>query len=72
MDRRSQALLAVGIALLTTPVWAPALDLTGPDYVYRSAEVTTPDDEVRLNTTDGGFFVSPTDQVACMDIVAPK
>jgi hypothetical protein len=72
MDRRSQALLAVGIALLTMPVWAPALDLTGPDYVYRSAEVTTPDDEVRLNTTDGGFFASPTDQVACMDAIVAE
>jgi len=72
MDRRSQALLAVGIVLLTTPVWAPALDVTGPDYVYRSAEVTTPDGDVRLNTSEGGFFASPTDQVACMDPIGAE
>jgi len=69
MDRRSQALLAVGIALLTAPVWAPALDVTGPDYVYRSTEVVVDDGEIQLNTTDGGFFASPTDQVACMDAI---
>ena len=67
MDRRSQALLGVGIALLTTPLWAPALDLTGPDYVYHSTEVTIADGEVRLNASDGGAIASPTDQVACMD-----
>jgi hypothetical protein len=73
MDRRWQALLAVGIALLVTPVWAPALDLTGPDYVYRSTEVTVVDGEVRLNASDGGAVASPTDQIACMDPVdAPE
>jgi hypothetical protein len=72
MDRRSQALLAVGIALLTTPVWAPALDLTGPDYVYRSTEVTAADGEIRLNTSDGGFSATPTDQVACLDVVGAQ
>jgi len=72
MDRRSQALLVVGIALLTTPVWAPALDVTGPDYVYRSTEVVVDDGEIQLNTTDGGFFASPTDQVACMDPIGAE
>lgn len=66
MDRRSQALLAVGIALLATPVWAPALDLTGPDYVYRSTDVAVADGEVRLNASDGGTIAGPADQVACM------
>jgi hypothetical protein len=66
MDRRSQALLAVGIALLATPLWAPAVDVTGPDYVYQSTDVTAADGEIRLDTSDGGREASPTDQIACM------
>jgi hypothetical protein len=71
MDRRSQALLAVGIALLATPVWAPALDVTGQDYVYRSVDLRVVDGELRVNDSDvAGRGPTPTDQFACMDPLA--
>lgn len=33
--------LLVGVLLVSVPLWAPALDVTGPDYTYRSVELTS-------------------------------
>ena len=45
---RRLALLAIGALLVTTPVWAPALDVTGRDYEYRAALVTVEDDQLEV------------------------
>jgi hypothetical protein len=57
---RRLALLAVATLLITTPVWAPAADVTGSDYEYRAALVTVEDnrlevvgDHPRLDGIDG-------------------
>jgi hypothetical protein len=47
-DPRRFALLAVGLLLVTTPVWAPLLDVTGRDYQYRAARVSVEDDRLRI------------------------
>lgn len=64
MDTRSRALLALGLLLVSVPLWAPVADVTGEDHVYRTAEITAEGDDLRLNTTD--YFGGATDQVACM------
>lgn len=43
---RHQALLALGVLLLTTPIWAPPLDVTGPEYEYSAALVTVEENRV--------------------------
>lgn len=64
MLSRSRLFLAVGLALVLVPLWAPALSVTGPDHVYRTAEVTVDGDEVRLNHSR--LATGPTEQVACL------
>lgn len=43
---RQRVLLVLGVLLLTTPLWAPPLDVTGPDYEYRAALVTVEENRV--------------------------
>lgn len=45
---RQLALLALGILLVTTPVWAPPLDITGREYEYSAALVTVEDNRVEV------------------------
>lgn len=45
-SRRHRALLVLGVLLLTTPIWAPPLDVTGPDYQYSAALVTVEENRV--------------------------
>lgn len=48
-DRYRQcALLAFGLALVTTPIWAPPLDVTGREYDYSAALVTVEDNRVAI------------------------
>lgn len=68
MALRSRALIALGFVLVTVPVWGPVADVTGSDYVYRTAAVTVDGDEVVMNTT--GHVSGPTDRIACMSAEA--
>lgn len=63
MDTRSRALLALGLLLVSVPLWAPVADVTGEDHVYRTTGVDAVDDELRVNTTRG--FQRPPEQLAC-------
>jgi hypothetical protein len=41
VDARTLLRLALGVALVAVPLWAPALSLAGTDYGYRAVELTT-------------------------------
>lgn len=45
---RRTVLLALAVLCVMTPVWAPALDITGREYQYRAALVTVEDERVRV------------------------
>jgi hypothetical protein len=45
---RRSILLVVGVVLVTVPLWAPVLDVTGHDYEYRAAQVVVDDNRVSL------------------------
>ena len=45
---RQRALLVLGVLLVTTPVWAPPLDVTGPEYEYRAALVTVEENRLEV------------------------
>lgn len=67
MTRSTRGLLApvVGLALVTAPLWAPTLNVTGPTYEYRSAELTVEDDRIAFADTrpaDG------LDGIACFSV----
>lgn len=63
MDDRSRALLALGIVFLSVPLWAPALDVTGQDYVYERANVTIEGERIVLNAST--HDATPSEQIAC-------
>lgn len=44
--------LVVGALLVLTPLWGPALDLTGPDYTYEATEITVEDDRLVIPDED--------------------
>ncbi|WP_436910641.1 hypothetical protein [Halosimplex marinum] len=57
--------LVVGLALVTAPLWAPALNATGPTYEYRSPGLSVEDDRIAFADTrpaDG------LDGVACFSV----
>lgn len=60
--------LAVALLLVAAPLWGPALDLTGPDYAYRTADVTASDSLLTVESRD--YFDGPTDQFACLSVWA--
>lgn len=51
---RRHARLLVGLLLVTSPLYAPALSLTGDEYEYRSTRVVA--DENRLSIVNGSDF----------------
>lgn len=49
LPARRTVFVALGIVLVTLPLWAPALDVTGRDYEYRAAAVTVEDDRISVS-----------------------
>lgn len=49
------ALFVVAAVFLTTPVWAPALDITGSEYQYHSAPVTAADNRIQVEGYNPGL-----------------
>jgi hypothetical protein len=47
-SHRTVAILVLALALVTVPVWAPPLDVTGRDYEYRSTEVTVSNNSLSI------------------------
>ncbi|KAB1186556.1 MULTISPECIES: hypothetical protein [Haloferax] len=41
-----------GVFLVLTPLWGPALDLTGPDYTYESTEIVVEDNRLVIPDED--------------------
>ncbi|MFC7097614.1 hypothetical protein [Halobaculum marinum] len=68
MDTRSRVRLAIALLLVAAPLWGPALDVTGSDYVYRTAEVEVDGGEIAVDAP--GFWAGPTDQIACLSALA--
>lgn len=72
MDTRSRVRLAVALLLLTAPLWGPPLDLTGPDYEYRTVGLAVEDGNLTVDHDDldaedrpRHYFEAPSGQIAC-------
>lgn len=64
---RRHVRLLVGLLLVTSPLYAPALDVTGHDYEYRSTRVVAEDDRVRVvNGSDLPLYYGGVDGIDCL------
>ena len=63
---RRELTVAVALLLVAVPVWAPALDVTGPDYRYEVAELSDDDGKLAVDLPDGGY-VADVDGIDCVD-----
>lgn len=54
-DSLRVALLCIAAIFLTTPVWAPALDVTGNEYEYYAAPVTAEDNRIQVEGYNPGL-----------------
>jgi hypothetical protein len=68
MPSRRHVLLAIGLALVVTPFWAPALELTGPEYEYRGARVLAEGEGLAIA---GDATPGDVDGVACFGTDRP-
>lgn len=66
MNDRSRALLAIGLLLVSVPIWAPYLGLTGSEYVYEQTPIEIHDGEVDVEPRAGA--PAPTGDIACFGV----
>lgn len=52
--------------LVAVPIWAPPLDVTGPDYRYEVAELSSEDGKLAVDLPEGGY-VADVDGIDCVD-----
>jgi len=50
---RRELTVLVALLLIAVPIWAPALDVTGPDYRYQAAELSTQNGKLAVDVPDG-------------------
>jgi hypothetical protein len=62
--------LVLGLLLVTTPIWAPPLDVTGRDYEYRSTPVTVENN--RLEASDSKSQVRTIADIGCFKHPRPS
>ncbi|WP_277554202.1 hypothetical protein [Halobaculum limi] len=72
MDTRSRVHLVIALLLVAAPLWGPPLDLTGPDYEYRTVDLAAEDGNLTVDHDDLAaedrpidYFEAPSDQIAC-------
>ncbi|QKY20327.1 hypothetical protein B4589_008015 [Halolamina sp. CBA1230] len=50
---RRELTVLLALLLITVPIWTPPLDVTGPDYRYQAAELSTQDGKLAVDVPDG-------------------
>lgn len=63
---RRELTIAIALLLITVPIWAPALDVTGPDYRYEVAELADEDGKLDVDLSEGGD-VADVEGIDCVD-----
>jgi hypothetical protein len=63
---RRELTVAIALLLIAVPIWAPALDVTGTDYRYEVATLSTEDGKLAVDTPEGGYVVD-VDGIDCFD-----
>ncbi|GAB7011985.1 hypothetical protein [Halolamina salina] len=63
---RRELTVAVAVLLIAVPIWAPPLDVTGPDYRYETAELSTQNGKLAVDTPDGSH-VHDVEGIDCFD-----
>ncbi|KPN29557.1 hypothetical protein SY89_00271 [Halolamina pelagica] len=63
---RRELTIAIALLLITVPIWAPALDVTGPDYRYEVAELADEDGKLAIDLPEGGY-VADVQGIDCVD-----
>ena len=65
--------LVLGALLVLTPLWGPALDLTGPDYTYEATEIVVEDDRLDVRDEDARReLFDGVDGFACFYDIGPS
>ncbi|WP_053949110.1 hypothetical protein [Halolamina sediminis] len=63
---RRELTVAVALLLIAVPIWALALDVTGPDYRYETAELSTEDGKLAVDAPRGSD-IEDVDGIDCFD-----
>ena len=63
---RRELTVALAVLLVAVPVWAPVLDVTGPDYRYETVELSTQDGKLAVDAPDGSH-VHDVAGIDCFD-----
>jgi hypothetical protein len=70
LPSRRTVLIALAIVLVTVPLWAPALDVTGQDYEYRAAPVTVEDN--RIGVPELPVQLTGVETIDCFHEIRPS
>jgi len=64
---RRELTVALALLLVAAPIWAPPLDVTGPDYRYEVAELSAePDGDLAVDLPHGSY-VADVRGIDCVD-----
>ena len=63
---RRELTVAVALLLIAVPIWAPALDVTGADYRYEVADLSTEDGKLVVDAPRGAY-IEDVDGIDCFD-----
>lgn len=63
---RRELTIALAVLLIAVPIWAPTLDLSGPDYRYEVAELSSEDGKLAVDVPEGAYVVA-VEGIDCVD-----
>lgn len=63
---RRELTMLLALPLVAVPIWAPPLDVTGPDYRYEVAELSDEDGKLAVDLPESGYIVD-VDGIDCVD-----
>jgi hypothetical protein len=63
---RRELTVVLALLLIAVPIWAPALDVTGADYRYEVADLSTEDGKLVVDAPQGSY-IEDVDGIDCFD-----
>lgn len=63
---RRELTVVLALLLIAVPIWAPALDVTGADYRYEVADLSTEDGKLVVDAPRGSY-IEDVDGIDCFD-----
>lgn len=75
LPTRGELVAVVALLLVTVPLWAPPLDVTGPDHRYTAAELSAENGTLAVDFTNADRrYLPPIDGIDCAasDLRSPR